>query len=285
MLQINPVSLSFNNAQSYLEPDYLSAFLNRHLGHLRFCHFVAILFLTLWTYFYILYYPDLWLFFLKFKMVAIIPMFVIGFFLTYSRQYIKWYQFILGTYVVMVGSYFNALIIISNKSDIAPLIYGITFSYIFNYTFIKARFITATIAGLILYVITMLSLIYLTSSISSPVLISVLLFHGLLNVLGMIIAYTIELSSRREYHLEVELKGERDRQIALNKKLKSSLEEIKILQGILPICSNCKKIRDDAGYWNQIEGYIQSHSDAQFSHSVCPDCAKRLYPDLDLKLK
>ena len=60
-------------------------------------------------------------------------------------------------------------------------------------------------------------------------------------------------------------------------------QEVKILSGLLPICANCKKIRDDKGYWNQIEGYIQKYSDAQFSHSVCPDCAEELYPDLDLR--
>ena len=60
-------------------------------------------------------------------------------------------------------------------------------------------------------------------------------------------------------------------------------QEVKVLSGLLPICSSCKNIRDDKGYWNQIEGYIQKHSDAQFSHSVCPKCAKRLYPDLNIK--
>lgn len=59
-------------------------------------------------------------------------------------------------------------------------------------------------------------------------------------------------------------------------------EEIKVLKGFLPICASCKKIRDDKGYWNQIESYIRDHSEAEFSHSLCPDCAKKLYPDLDL---
>lgn len=60
-------------------------------------------------------------------------------------------------------------------------------------------------------------------------------------------------------------------------------KEVKVLSGLLPICSSCKNIRDDKGYWSQIEGYIQKHSNAQFSHSVCPKCAKKLYPDLDVK--
>ena len=61
-----------------------------------------------------------------------------------------------------------------------------------------------------------------------------------------------------------------------------ALSKIKTLSGLLPICSHCKKIRDDKGYWNQIESYIHKHSDAEFSHSICPECAKKYYPDMDL---
>lgn len=59
--------------------------------------------------------------------------------------------------------------------------------------------------------------------------------------------------------------------------------EIRLLRGILPICASCKKIRDDKGYWNQIESYIREHSEAEFSHSVCPECARKLYPTLDME--
>ncbi len=57
--------------------------------------------------------------------------------------------------------------------------------------------------------------------------------------------------------------------------------EIKTLRGIVPICSHCKKIRDDKGYWNHLEAYIQKHSDASFSHGICPECAGKLYPGFD----
>ena len=62
--------------------------------------------------------------------------------------------------------------------------------------------------------------------------------------------------------------------------LQEALSKIKTLSGMLPICSSCHKIRDDNGYWNQIESYIRDHSEAEFSHSLCPDCVKKLYPDL-----
>lgn len=66
----------------------------------------------------------------------------------------------------------------------------------------------------------------------------------------------------------------------LIKELHQAMREIKTLSGFIPICSSCKKIRDDKGYWNQIESYLKAHSDAEFSHGICPDCARKIYPDL-----
>lgn len=60
--------------------------------------------------------------------------------------------------------------------------------------------------------------------------------------------------------------------------LEESLKNVKLLRGMLPICARCKKIRDDQGYWNQLEAYIGKHSDATFSHGICPDCATQLFP-------
>jgi PAS domain S-box-containing protein len=59
--------------------------------------------------------------------------------------------------------------------------------------------------------------------------------------------------------------------------LQKALSDVKKLSGFLPICASCKKIRDDKGYWRQIEAYIRDHSEAEFSHGLCPDCAKKLY--------
>ena len=69
---------------------------------------------------------------------------------------------------------------------------------------------------------------------------------------------------------------ERERLI---QELQDALTKVKTLSGLIPICSSCKKIRDDKGYWNQVEAYITEHSNAEFSHGFCPDCIKKLYPD------
>ena len=62
----------------------------------------------------------------------------------------------------------------------------------------------------------------------------------------------------------------------LTGELGEALAEIKTLRGIIPICTSCKKIRDDQGYWHQVEVYVRDHTEAQFSHGMCPECAKTL---------
>jgi len=60
--------------------------------------------------------------------------------------------------------------------------------------------------------------------------------------------------------------------------LQDALAQVKTLSGLLPICANCKKVRDDQGYWHSVEAYVREHSEAEFSHGICPDCMKQLYP-------
>jgi YesN/AraC family two-component response regulator len=65
--------------------------------------------------------------------------------------------------------------------------------------------------------------------------------------------------------------------------LQKALDEVNTLKGMLPICSSCKRIRDDRGYWNAVDAYITEHSEAIFTHSMCPDCIRTLYPDLNIR--
>lgn len=89
----------------------------------------------------------------------------------------------------------------------------------------------------------------------------------------MFSAVIVDISKQREVEAERE---------KLIEDLKYALSKVKKLSGLLPICASCKNIRDDNGYWNKIESYIHTHSEAEFSHGLCPHCAKKLYPDLDI---
>ena len=71
----------------------------------------------------------------------------------------------------------------------------------------------------------------------------------------------------------------------INQELKQSLETIKTLSGLIPICSNCKKIRNDEGYWQQLEVYIKEHSDVEFTHGLCPECEQHIYTKFFKKTK
>ena len=88
---------------------------------------------------------------------------------------------------------------------------------------------------------------------------------------GLILYRTIRYAIQR--------KQEETEREQLIKALQKALAEVKTLSGLLPICSGCKKIRDDHGYWNRIETFISEHSDAEFSHGICPECAQKYVPD------
>ena len=93
---------------------------------------------------------------------------------------------------------------------------------------------------------------------------------------------TLDLArANEELNKDIELRKKMaEEREELVKKMMAALAEVKTLSGLLPMCSKCKSIRDDRGYWKRIEAYISEHSDAQFSHGLCPKCASDLYPDI-----
>ncbi len=92
-----------------------------------------------------------------------------------------------------------------------------------------------------------------------------------------VVGYGLEAS---RYRFSDMLRKEHEELLEEKSNLEKALKQIKTLRGLLPMCANCKKIRDDSGYWKQIESYLHEHSDAKFSHGICPDCAKTLYPHI-----
>jgi sigma-B regulation protein RsbU (phosphoserine phosphatase) len=96
------------------------------------------------------------------------------------------------------------------------------------------------------------------------------------------VATHLQLKEARDIIAEknIQLEAHNERLNKLNRELKDALEKIKTLEGIIPICCICKNIRDDQGYWERIEEYVTKHSDAMFSHGICPECRKKHYPDV-----
>ncbi|MBS1796436.1 MAG: hypothetical protein JSS81_21480 [Acidobacteria bacterium] len=92
-------------------------------------------------------------------------------------------------------------------------------------------------------------------------------------LLGIAISWYFNYQRRFEYDFLCT-------EIELRQKLQAAVDELKVLKGSLPICSNCKKIRDEEHHWHPIEKYISDRSEAEFSHGICPDCVKNLYPEI-----
>ena len=97
---------------------------------------------------------------------------------------------------------------------------------------------------------------------------------GYLELLPVVLPAVVQHYRDRLAHRQAE--AERERLIV---ELQAALANLKILRGLIPICAACKKVRDDQGYWTQVEVYIRDHSEAEFSHGMCPDCMKKWYPE------
>ncbi|HNV70514.1 MAG TPA: response regulator [Candidatus Ozemobacteraceae bacterium] len=97
--------------------------------------------------------------------------------------------------------------------------------------------------------------------------------------------YLLKPVNTKELQIAIDValyKSRLDREKAqLTRDLQQALEKVKLLSGILPICCSCKKIRNDQGYWEQIEVFIRDHSNAEFSHGICDECRRKLYEDVD----
>lgn len=101
----------------------------------------------------------------------------------------------------------------------------------------------------------------------------------LFELLGLLTSFLMLTGVVLIYPLFQTVRQAEENQRKLVDELRKALAEVKTLSGMLPICASCKKIRDDKGYWKQIEEYIRDHSEAEFSHGICPECAEKLYPE------
>lgn len=92
--------------------------------------------------------------------------------------------------------------------------------------------------------------------------------------------WSIVQRKRMQEHLSEQIAARTEELRQRNEELQQALADVQVLSGIVPICSYCKQIRDDQGYWNHLESYLSRHTEARFSHGICPACAKKEFPDL-----
>ena len=117
--------------------------------------------------------------------------------------------------------------------------------------------------------------------VNKEILIKWIVIVSCVAILIFSIFYMWNKSLKNEIVRREKIENERNALIA---QLQKTLQEVKTLRGFLPICAHCRKIRQDSGYWQQIEVYVQEHTDAKFTHGLCPDCTHKLYPELAGKI-
>jgi len=198
-----------------------------------------------------------------FRFALIIFSFII-FILTFINQVKKYLYYSSALFITVLGSFCLLLMAMSSTTTFTPYFASIFVAYagIFTTTGVGFRFsVIAMIFNLIFFEI----LIIILFPVTIRLLIVYNFFLPSFLAIFMYAAYLVEKISRDNF--------------VVSQKLQDSLNEIKTLSGLLPICSKCKMIRDDKGYWNQIEKYFQDHGEVSFTHSLCPHCVKELYPD------
>lgn len=192
-----------------------------------------------------------------------------------SKQYFAGYPYLVLFIKIMIALNIWVLAVLRQMPTAYLAVNTILFT-LFFYQFMKGR-LNFTLGACAFMNLGSIVVGYLYLNMVPTELIGSFLLLIPLNALGIVIARSFNRSKRREYQALMDLETINIEKENLIKKLRSALAEVKTLQGFLPICARCHKIRDDQGYWERIEVYIQDRTQAKFSHGVCPDCAEILY--------
>ncbi len=205
---------------------------------------------------------------LSYRVVITMALFILFFMITPETNFFRISNFV--TALVIAGLTGFMLFFIYRQDVLYITIAVMMLQLIALLIFLPIRFVMSFFAAAYGVAITLLTRAAMGSPKSSLIVLFVLLITPV--VIGAATAMRLGVLQRRQFTLLSQTEK-------INLELQKALSDNKQLSGLLPICASCKKIRDDKGYWNQIESYIGEHSDAQFSHGICPECARRLYPN------
>ncbi|MBW1644754.1 MAG: hypothetical protein JRJ56_00250 [Deltaproteobacteria bacterium] len=282
-MHLHPLTLRFTGPDQELEPLFQDHFFHLSLPVFRWGFALGLLLYAVFAFLDHLSMPEvkyqLWL--IRFGLV--IPVFAAGIIFSFHSRFKKYWQAVIAILIIVAALGIFWMIAIGPAPANHSYYVGNILVIFYCFTFIRARFIWATITGIIILLMFEVTSIWL----SDPPLVILLrnnFFFISALFIGMVSCYSLEYFARENFYHMVKLAGEKAKLARTNEKLQVHLrelekaqKEIKILSGFLPICANCKKIRDDSGYWQQIESYISAHSEAIFSHALCPDCIEKLY--------
>ncbi len=186
--------------------------------------------------------------------------------LTFSQSFKKILPYSSSIFILTIGLFGCILLSLSNINEFSPYFVGIFFAFTGIFITTGLGFKASKYAMLTLFIAFEITVIHVIA-LPTQLVIIYNFFFGAIFAVFLFMGYYIEMIVRSNFRI--------------NRELRENISKVNQLSGLLPICASCKNIRDDKGYWNQIEGYIANHSQAEFSHSLCPNCAKGLFPDMD----
>jgi len=195
-------------------------------------------------------------------LVVLIALAIFG--ATFRLRLRPWLVYSSALMLLINGSFSTLMVAMDDRTVMSPYFTGQIFVFVGIYSTVGLGF-RYSFYSMLLTSGVLLFTVGLLAPVSNELLITYAFF---ITGAVMVFAYTAYITERVS----------RDR-FATAEQLRISGKEVKKLSGMLPICASCKKVRDDKGYWSQIESYISDRSEAIFSHGVCPDCAEKLYPD------
>lgn len=250
-----------------LPEDVENAFQKEHIQSsiipLRFALFSGLVIYSLFFINDMVLYNSVSSYFLTLRFAIGFPAILVAFIASYIPEYWRHAEGVNLSGATIVGlSLVGMAFFGADHPEISRISGGLTPVFLYMHVFLKLRFKHVFIAGTGIFLMQALVEL-LVYDVPLPIRIASLSYVGAVNFIGIFMAYQLEKRSKLEF--------------LLTRDLKKAVDEIKTLRGIVPICSLCKKIRDDKGYWNQIETYIQAHSDAEFSHGMCPECTDKTY--------
>ncbi len=223
-IHLNRINLKFDLSGKYLEKPFQEKYFHTNVNHLRNCHFYTIFFYVLAGLVdYFLFPQDVGYLFLV-RFLIVVPIFSIGYFFTYSRHYQKLWQEISFGYILLTGGSFIAFMVIAQPPKSYDYYVGVLFCMMFGYTFIRERFIHASIAGLILICAYLITSVVILQIPYHTLFYSVFYLFAV-NFLGMLIARHLEISARKDFFLEYQLSKEQDKVLRLNIELEHRVAE------------------------------------------------------------
>ncbi len=282
-MDYNRLTLTFNGANSNLEKMFNDHYFKSVLGITRFSLIAGLFLYAVFGFLDAIMLPEhkgqTW--FVRYAIIC--PLIFATFLFSYHRSYKKYWQLSLVVVIFCAGIGVLYMITVA-PLEVGYLYYvGLILVIFFCYAFFRTRFIWATITCWLLVLIYGVIAIWVVPTPTS-IVINNNFFFVAANIAGMFACYSIEYHERKKFYLYHLLEEERKKVRETNQMLREKVKEleqasakIKTLSGMLPICARCKKIRDDQGYWNQLENYLKEHTDAEFTHGICPECAKELY--------